>query len=82
MFGYTIALLGMLWFKFGKEKIKEYLAQGSRSWAEFGATRPALRKLLIFGLVIVTVFLLLGGLAPSYDPQDYISAAKSAVGSA
>lgn len=81
MFGYSIALLGMLWFKFGKEKIKEYLSQANRAWAEFGSTRPAMRKVLIFGLVVVTIFVLFGGLAPSYDPKDYINAAKNAVGS-
>lgn len=80
MFGYTIALLGMLWFKFGKEKIKEYLTQGGRAWAEFGATRPALRKVLILGLVVVTIFVLLGGLAPSYDLKSSIDAARGAVG--
>lgn len=82
MFGYAIALLGMLWFKFGKEKIKEYLAQGSRSWAEFGTNRPAMRKVLILGVVVISVFLLLGRLAPSYDPKDYINAAKNAVSGA
>ena len=79
MFGYSIALLGMLWFKFGKEKIKEYLTQGGRAWAELGATRPVLRKLLILGLVIVTVFVLLGGFAPSYDIKDSINATKKAL---
>jgi hypothetical protein len=84
MFGYTIALLGMLWFKFGKEQVKEYLSQGSRTWQEFGANRPVLRKLVILGLVIVTLFVLLGGLAPNYTPaydvtKEYINAAKNAV---
>lgn len=82
MFGYAIALMGMLWFKFGKEKIKEYIAQGGRTWAEFGANRPAMRKVVILGLVVTTVFILLGGLAPSYDPKDYINAAKNAVSGA
>jgi hypothetical protein len=79
MFGYTIALLGMLWFRLGKDKVKEYLSQGSRSWTEFGTQKPVLRKLLILGVVIVTVFVLFGGLAPSYDPNSYIKAAKNAV---
>lgn len=82
MFGYTIALLGMLWFKFGKEKIKEFMSNGSRAWAELGANRPILRKVIILGLVIVTVFVLFGGLAPSYNPQEYkeyLDAAKNAV---
>jgi drug/metabolite transporter (DMT)-like permease len=79
MFGYSIALLGMLWFKFGKEKIKEYMTQGGRAWAELGANRPVLRKLLILGLVVVTIFVLLGGLAPSYDIKDSFSATKNAL---
>jgi len=84
MFGYTIALLGMLWFKFGKEQVKEYLSQGSRAWQEFGATRPVLRKLVILGLVVVTLFVLLGGFAPNYAPaydltKEYINTAKNAV---
>lgn len=83
MFGYTIALLGMLWFKFGKEKVKEFLANGNRAWAELGANRPVLRKIIVLALVLVTAFVLLGGLAPTYapayDPKEYINAAKSAV---
>jgi len=35
-------------------------------WSEFGVQRPATRKALVFGLVLVTIFLLIGGLAPTY----------------
>jgi arginine exporter protein ArgO len=85
VFGYSIALAGMLWFKLGPEKLKEVFSNMSRSWAEFGATKPILRKVLVLGLVIVTLFVLVGGVgptyAPDYIPKNYIDAAKNAVGS-
>ncbi|KAF7888697.1 uncharacterized protein EAF02_003238 [Botrytis sinoallii] len=82
-FGYTIALGGMVWFKLGAEKIKGYLAEGGRQWADLGSRRPVLRKVIVFGLIITTIFTLLGGFAPSYDihASEYINAAKNAVGS-
>jgi hypothetical protein len=82
IFGYSIALAGMLWFKLGPEKLKETLSNISRSWAEFGASKPVLRKLLVLSLVVVTLFVLIGGVGPSYapdyipDPKNYIDAAK------
>jgi drug/metabolite transporter (DMT)-like permease len=85
VFGYSIALAGMLWFKLGPEKLKEIFFNISRSWAEFGTTKPVLRKLLVLGLVLVTLFVLIGGVgptyAPDYIPKTYIDAAKNAVGS-
>ena len=85
IFGYSIALGGMLWFKLGPEKLKEVFSNASRSWAEFGATKPVLRKLLILGLIIVTLFVLVGGVgptyAPDYIPKGYVDAAKNAIGS-
>lgn len=81
VFGYSIALAGMLWFKLGPEKLKEALSNVSRSWAEFGATKPILRKLLILGLVLATLFVLIGGVGPSYAP-DYLSSPKNVVDAA
>lgn len=84
-FGYSVALCGMLYYKLGQKELKPYIAEAGRRWAEFGATRPALRKLLIIGAFITTIFLLLGGLAPTYapeyDPATYIAAAKNQLGS-
>lgn len=77
-FGYSIALGGMLYYRLGSEQIKQHLSQLGRSWSEFGVQRPAARKLLVFGLVLVTLIVLLGGLAPTYAPaqtrnfKDYI----------
>ncbi|ETI26058.1 hypothetical protein G647_02835 [Cladophialophora carrionii CBS 160.54] len=69
-FGYSIALGGMLYYRLGAEQLKGYLQQAGRSWSEFGVQRPAMRKALVFGLVLVTIFLLLGGLAPTYAPAQ------------
>ncbi|OJD30519.1 uncharacterized protein BKCO1_5900028 [Diplodia corticola] len=68
-FGYSIALSGLVYYKLGADKLKEYLGQGGRAWAEYGSRHPALRKLIVFGLVIFIVFVLLGGLAPRFAPE-------------
>lgn len=76
-FGYSIALCGLVYYKLGADKMKEYLGQGQRAWADYGVRHPALRKLIVFGLVIFTLFLLLGGISFSgalpaqYDPTPY-----------
>ncbi|KIW65446.1 hypothetical protein PV04_07705 [Phialophora macrospora] len=69
-FGYSIALGGMLYYRLGAEQLKGHLQQAGRSWSEFGVQRPAMRKALVFALVLVTIFLLLGGLAPTYAPAQ------------
>ena len=76
-FGYSIALGGLIYYRLGGEKLKEYASEGSRQWAEYGNRAPIMRKLITFGLVLVTLFLLLGGLGsmfPQYDPSDYARA--------
>lgn len=73
-FGYSIALGGLVYYKLGGEKLKEYVAEGQRSWADYGNRKPVMRKVLTFGIVLVTLFLLLGGLGnmfPEYDPSEY-----------
>ena len=74
-FGYSIALGGLVYYKLGGSTLKEYLSQGTRAWADFGAKHPALRKVVVFFGVLLILFVLLGGLAPSvgYDPQGAIS---------
>jgi hypothetical protein len=69
-FGYGIALSGMMYYKLGAEQLKGYFSQAGMKWAEFGAQRPALRKIVVFGMVLTTIFLLLGGLAPTYAPEQ------------
>jgi len=69
-FGYGIALCGLVYFKLGADTLKEYTGQAQRAWAEYGSRHPALRKMIGFGVVLLVLFLLLGGLAPRYAP-DY-----------
>ncbi|KIW23384.1 hypothetical protein, variant [Cladophialophora immunda] len=69
-FGYSIALGGLLYYRLGAEQLKQYVGQAGRSWSEFGVQKPAMRKALIFALVLLTIFLLLGGLAPTYAPAQ------------
>ncbi|KAI9761552.1 MAG: hypothetical protein M4579_000943 [Chaenotheca gracillima] len=70
-FGYTIALGGLLYYKLGADTLKEYIGQGNRAWADYGNRKPAMRKLLVFGAVLLVLFILLGGLAPKYAPEGY-----------
>jgi drug/metabolite transporter (DMT)-like permease len=77
--GYGIALSGLVYYKLGAEALKGYFAEGGRKWAEFGAHRPILRKLVVLVVVVLSIFILLGGLAPTYapeyDPKNYLNAA-------
>jgi len=60
--------------------VKEGIAAGMRAWNEFGANRPIARKILVIVLLTGTIFLLLGGFAPSINTSAYLDAAKGAVG--
>lgn len=83
-FGYTIALGGMVYYKLGFEALKGYAGEANRQWAEFGAARPALRKIIVVAAVVLFVFILFGGLAPTYapdyDPSQYLSSAAGKFG--
>jgi len=68
-FGYGIALSGLMYYKLGMEQVKGYASQLGRSWSEFGVQRPAMRKLVVFVAVLLTIFILLGGLAPTFAPE-------------
>ncbi|KAF2195753.1 TPT-domain-containing protein [Zopfia rhizophila CBS 207.26] len=69
-FGYSIALAGLIYYKLGADKLKEYFAQGGMMWAEFGSRRPAARKLIVFGIVLVSMFLILAGVGPRFAPES------------
>lgn len=77
--GYGIALSGLVYYKLGAEALKGYFAEGGRKWAEFGAHRPIIRKLVVLVVVVLSIFILLGGLAPTYapeyNPKNYLNAA-------
>lgn len=57
-FGYGIALCGMVYFKLGYDTLKSYAAESGRKWAEFGAARPALRKVVVAGAIISVILML------------------------
>ena len=82
-FGYSISLAAMVYFKLGGDNIKGYFSEGARRWADYGVKHPAQRKMVVFFGVILTIFLILGGLAPTvgYDTQTVATEGKSWVGS-
>ncbi|KAJ4860856.1 triose-phosphate transporter family domain-containing protein [Trichoderma breve] len=68
-FGYSIALGGMVYYKLGFEALKGYAGEAGRQWAEFGARKPILRKLSIIVMAVLFIFVVFGGLAPTYAPE-------------
>ena len=64
-FGYSIALSGMIYYKLGADSIKSFFTEISRQWAEYGAKHPVQRKVIVFCAVLLTIVLVLGGLAPT-----------------
>ncbi|EFW98520.1 duf250 domain protein membrane protein [Grosmannia clavigera kw1407] len=73
-FGYGIALCGMVYYKLGYETLKTYLAEAGRKWAEFGAARPVLRKMIIVGTVLIVVIGTLSWASPNSLPTGLPSA--------
>lgn len=67
-FGYSLALVGLVYYKLGADKIREYTGQANRAWTEYGNTHPAQRKFIIFGAAALIFFLFVGSMAPSYAP--------------
>lgn len=63
-FGYSIALGGLVYYKLGGDTLKTQLGEVNRMWAEYGARRPALRKVTTFIIGILIISLVLGGIAP------------------
>ena len=69
-FGYSIALGGLIYYKLGGEKLKEYLGQGAMAWAQFGQARPVARKLMVLGAVCISFFMIIGAMGPSIAPDQ------------
>ena len=59
----------MVYYKLGFEQLKGYAGEANRQWAEFGANKPVLRKIVIFVGSAFLLFVLFGGLAPTYAPE-------------
>ncbi|BCS22176.1 UDP-galactofuranose transporter [Aspergillus puulaauensis] len=80
-FGYSISLIGLVYYKLGADKIKEYTSQTGRAWAEYGATHPAQRRFVIIGASLLVFFLFVGYMAPSYAPES-VANVKGVLGGA
>ena len=78
-FGYSIALGGLIYYKLGAATLKAQLSDMNRTWAEYGAKHPAMRKVIVFGGIVLVLFILLGGLAPTvgYDSTYLQSVIKN-----
>jgi hypothetical protein len=63
-FGYSIALAGLVYYKLGGEKLKGFIADSQRQWNEYGQRAPVMRRVIMVGLGVLTVFVVFGGLAP------------------
>ena len=68
-FGYSLALLGLIYYKLGGDKIKEYVHQGSRSWSEYGQNKPIQRKLVVLSGIVIFAFLAMGYVVPDYTSE-------------
>ncbi|KAK2812769.1 hypothetical protein FQN50_001098 [Emmonsiellopsis sp. PD_5] len=80
MFGYSIALGGLVHYKLGAEKIKEYASQANRSWAEYGSTNPIQRRIIIIAASVCFLVLLLVVMgSPQNMVEGIISGASSTV---
>ena len=80
-FGYSVALSGLVYYKVGADKLKEYAGQANRSWAEYGANRPVQRRFVIVGAGFLTFFLLMGSMGPSYAPSSVGKLTNGVLGS-
>ncbi|OJD22198.1 hypothetical protein ACJ73_06458 [Blastomyces percursus] len=59
LFGYSIALGGMVYYKLGADKVKEYASHANRAWAEYGSANPIQRRLIVIAGSFLFVVLLL-----------------------
>lgn len=70
-FGYSVALGGLVWYKLGGDKMREYTAGASRAWTEYGNAKPAQRRFVVLGAAVLMFFLFVGSLAPNYTNDGY-----------
>lgn len=74
VFGYSIALGGLIYYKLGAETIKARFSDAGRAWADYGVRHPALRKVIVFVSMLLVAVIALIALAPTvgYDSK-YLS---------
>ena len=70
-FGYSIALGGLVWYKLGGDKMREYTSGASRAWAEYGNNKPAQRRFVVIGAALLVFFLFVGSMRPNNTIDGY-----------
>lgn len=68
LFGYSIALCGMIYYKLGYDAINVYVGEAQRQWSEFGVRQPIVRKVSIAGGFAFVFILFFLGISSSSDP--------------
>ena len=76
-FGYTIALCGLVYYKLGADKLKDYISHGQRSWADFGARKPIARRLVAIAGAFVFILVVLAAVSSTGVAGDKFNAAKA-----
>lgn len=71
VFGYGIALAGLVYYKLGADMVKAKVSDAGRAWADYGVRHPALRKVIVFVGMLLLAIVVLVGLAPQmgYDSK-------------
>jgi len=80
-FGYSIALGGLVYYKLGGEKLKEYFGGFGKQWTAYSSRHPAMSKFVIFGMALFVILVIMGGLFP-YVPPEYSQSAVAKVSNA
>ncbi|KAL7274450.1 hypothetical protein RUND412_002643 [Rhizina undulata] len=74
IFGYAIALGGLVYYKLGADKLREHYIKlrkdGTLAWQEYGKRHPAWRKATIAGGVMIIFMIAVGGMYPRYPSDD------------
>lgn len=78
VFGYGIALFGLVYYKLGGDKLREYFGNTGTSFTEYRQKFPIMSKLLIACAGACVVFILMGGLTPLL-PSEYQETAKAKI---
>ena len=76
-FGYSIALGGLVYYKLGGATIKATFSEMGRAWAEYGAKHPALRKIIVYGPILILLIIGIGGVAPTLGYDQPFKTAKT-----
>ncbi|KAJ6257104.1 hypothetical protein Dda_7989 [Drechslerella dactyloides] len=56
VFGYSIALGGLIYYRLGADKLKELSKEGVLRWNEYGTKHPAYRKAAVFGAGVLVLW--------------------------